>query len=506
MKLSAKMLAAAGALALAAIEIPLGAARAATPSASPWPPPSNPPADSWWVPGFVPGTYAMANGALVVQGFWTPGVDTCTTKLATGRTTGSMVGALCPGRIVTKWQASVSGQSVDLRLSGPGFNYAGPPVQWINGAIDYFYPLADFAGLTMAQLQTPNNPAVLKITMNIRQGNPYAFQGDTIALSPALATTLGHTLTDDFYRWMEAPRSILDTQGYAGGPIPPVPVPGVPPDPAVGVYCWGNPATALANLPAGSCTAPEDTTTNAQGVITWPGYPASVIAAYKASTQVSTPAQVVSKAKSAVSSAVQKVTSTVSSHPASNTTVATSPSASATSSKTGTAAPSQTTTIPPVTPTSNPTTAQAIQQAAHNAEKRPVPTGDICSYNGSDVPCVEDPQVVGVVTPSTVSQAKAQLKAQAATNHARQPWRNRGAIGLLVSPVLLVIAGIAALAWRRRARAIANDPGWNVVTGVENAVESATRPARAATVLAGSLGVICGASGLWLWLANPPIR
>jgi len=151
------------------------------------------------------------------------------------------------------------------------------------------YPLADFAGMNVSALQTPN-VAVLKTLMNIRQVSNFLGDVGPMAIDPSVATLPGPTLTADVKARFAADAI---TQGLAGAPIPPVPGPGAPPDPAVGDYCWpGGPSTLT------PCVAPA-ATVGTNGVIQWPGCPASV-------TKPPTPSAVVSSTVQAVTAAVKR--------------------------------------------------------------------------------------------------------------------------------------------------------------------------------------------------------
>lgn len=290
------------------------------------------------------------------------------------------------------------------------------------------YPLADFAGMSVSALQTPNNVAVLKILMNIRQVSNFPGDVGPIAIDPSVATLLGPTLTADLKAWFAADAI---TQGLAGGAVPPVPGGGGTPDPSLGVYCYFWPYASPAPTKPGTCIAPP-ATVDASGVVQWPGYP----------TSVTQPAAPPPAPAAVVSSTVQAVTAAVESQSA--------PSASSSSGSSGTNPPKASTVqpVPPAPPTSNPTNAQGVQEAAAQTDK-PTPATGVCQKDkGNAIPCTQDPAYAAPVTPQKVATAKETLHHEASVNRARAPWRNVGAVALMLGLLLLIAGGITALVRR----------------------------------------------------------
>jgi hypothetical protein len=332
--------------------------------------------------------------------------------------------------IITGWHAVVAGQRVVVNFTA----YAN-----LDGVVEHFgfdVPLANLQGMTIAQIQQPNNPQVLKVLLNERQGNAFKGQSGIWDVSEDIAQAIGPALTAAMEKWFTA--QDLYTQGLAGGPIPPVPA-DVPPDPAVGVYCnfWvgsGPPPPALLK----PCVAPP-ATIDANGVVQWPGYPPSVT---QAAAAAPTPAQVVSSATQAVAQAVQSVL------PKTEQSSAASSSTGSGGSASKAASAAATTPVPKPSPTSNPTDAEGIQQAAAQVDK-PVPVTGMCQDDKDHaIPCTQDPKYAGTVTPQDVTAAKQTLRQEAATNRARAPWRNAGAVALMLGLLLLVAGGVAVLARR----------------------------------------------------------
>ncbi len=329
------------------------------------------------------------------------------------------------------------------------------------------YPLADFTDMSVSALQTPNNVDVLKTLMNIRQVSNFPGDVGPIAIDPAVATLVGPALATDLKTWFAADAI---TQGLAGGPIPPVPGGGASPDPSVGVDCYFWPYTAPAPTRPGTCTAPP-ATVGANGAVEWPGYPSSVT---KPASPPPTPAAV-------VSSTVQAVTGAVASESGQST-----PSGAGTGA-TSVAKPS---TVTPVPPTSTPTNAQGVQEAAAQADK-PTPSTGVCKDSQSNVtPCTQDPAYAAPITPNAVAAAKATLRKDAAANRARAPWRNAGAVALMLGILLLGAGGITAIV-RRPER-------WG--DGVF--LPRAHRIGRAMLIVGAPLLAI----GVVVYLANPLIR
>ncbi len=137
---------------------------------------------------------------------------------------------LAAGNLFTGWVCpEIQGQVVacELEITSLVAPVGNAPV-WLP------YPLADFAGMTEAQVTFADSVPVLRVLLNIRQEDalPMAVPGG-IALSQQVQARVGPTLTVALQKWF---RSDGTTQALAGGPTPPVPGYATPPGP--GQACW----------------------------------------------------------------------------------------------------------------------------------------------------------------------------------------------------------------------------------------------------------------------------
>ncbi len=170
----------------------------------------------------------------------------------------SPVGASAvPGNVLTGWVCpSISGQVVACELH---LISTRPPVG--DAPLWLPYPLADFVGMTTAELERADSLATLRVMLDVRQESslPVSVPGG-IRLSTAVVSLVGPDLGRALGEWLQADGL---TEGLADGQVPPVPGYGTPPGP--GQRCWWREA----GLPVGSCDAPP-ATIDSGGRIQWP--------------------------------------------------------------------------------------------------------------------------------------------------------------------------------------------------------------------------------------------
>lgn len=162
------------------------------------------------------------------------------------------------GNLFTGWVCpAIQGQVVacELNITSLAAPVGNAPV-WVP------YPLADFSGMTEAQVTQANSVPVLRILLNIRQEDALSMAvPGGIALAHGVQTALGPTLTAALQEWFQSDGM---TQALAGGPVPPVPGYATPPGP--GQACWWNED----GLSPPACNAPP-ATVGPGGMIADPG-------------------------------------------------------------------------------------------------------------------------------------------------------------------------------------------------------------------------------------------